>query len=800
MFRREWRQQILVLALLVVAIAAAVAGSAVATNASSDADGRFGSGGARITVEGDGHLDGFTLDKAATAAAARFGIVEPVAHLAVPVPGSVRDLDVRDQDPAGVYSSGTLHVVSGRYPTGVGEVALTKSAASLLDTGIGSAVALGSPATVVGIVENPAQLDDTFGLVAPGTIADPTSITLFADRDSINPESPPATEVGSGLSFRIELIGAQNGAVAAVVLTATTLLMALVGLIASAGFLVVAQRHQRQLGLVTAIGATTRQVRLVVLANGVIVALAAAVIGGALGIAGWIVAAPAVERAANHHIGRLDMPWGLVLAILVLAVVMSTLAAWWPARVAARQPVMAALAGRPAKPQPTHRSLLVAIAFATSGVVSIVFAHATSRHVRPLLLVVGLLAVVVGAIFVAPAAVRLLGLVARRLPFAPRLALRDLSRYQARAAAALAAITLGLGIAVGVIAVAAASQDPPGAGNLSASELMIMVDSIQSPTDPAAIAAQTASLDARAEGVATALGSGFAPIPLNVAFAASEGATGDRPPATLGIRRGENTIEDAALPFVATPEVLSAYGIDPATIDPAVDVLTTRTEPMLLLAPPPLNGTGKFERPDFDAPPASTQIVDLPKWHDAPNSLITETALQRKGWVSARTAWIIESPTALTSAQINHARSAAADAGLVIETRDHQDSLSSVRNGATLIGALLAMAIVAMTVGLIRGESARDVRTMTATGAAGRTRRAITASTAGALATLGVVLAVATAYGALIAAFHTDLGRLAPLPVNNLLTLLIGLPLAATAAGWVLAGREPKSFARQPID
>ena len=72
------------------------------------------------------------------------------------------------------------------------------------------------------------------------------------------------------------------------------------------------------------------------------------------------------------------------------------------------------------------------------------------------------------------------------------------------------------------------------------------------------------------------------------------------------------------------------------------------------------------------------------------------------------------------------------------------------------------MAIVAMTVGLIRGESARDMRTMTATGASAHTRRAITASTAGALAVLGVVVAAATADAALVAAFedhHFDAGK-----------------------------------------
>ena len=69
-----------------------------------------------------------------------------------------------------------------------------------------------------------------------------------------------------------------------------------------------------------------------------------------------------------------------------------------------------------------------------------------------------------------------------------------------------------------------------------------------------------------------------------------------------------------------------------------------------------------------------------------------------------------------------------------------------------------------MTVGLIRSESAGDLRTLTATGATGRIRRTLTASTAGALALLGALLGVAGAYLALAAMYHDDLGYLGRSP------------------------------------
>ena len=39
-----------------------------------------------------------------------------------------------------------------------------------------------------------------------------------------------------------------------------------------------------------------------------------------------------------------------------------------------------------------------------------------------------------------------------------------------------------------------------------------------------------------------------------------------------------------------------------------------------------------------------------------------------------------------------------------------------------------------------------------------------------------------------------------PVPIAHLLALGIGLPVAATIAGWLLAGREPRGFARQALD
>ncbi len=410
---------------------------------------------------------------------------------------------------------------------------------------------------------------------------------------------------------------------------------------------------------------------------------------------------------------------------------------------------------------------------------------------QPLLLVAGIVGIVIGTVFAAPAAIRVLGSLARRLPFAPRLALRDLARSQARSAAALAAITLGLGIAVSVIVIASTNEYAADEGNLSTHQLLLRVGDPQTLT-PDLTAAEVDQLDARAATVIAALGGDVTSVPLDVAFNPDVVDPSVREPISLGIAVDENSIRFVTFPYVETPRLLALYGIDPASIDPSAEVLTSRTEPLVLL------DIQQRGRPELS--PARTQTVPLPTYSSAPSALVTIAAMEQHGWVTARAGWIVESPKALTAEQIRAARAAAAQEGLAIEVRSTQDAISQLRWDSTLVGILVALAIVTMTVGLIRGEHRQDLVTLTATGASPRTRRALVASTAVALAVLGVLLGTVGAYIALMAAYRSELETLTPVPFRQLLTLAIGLPLLAGIGGWLLGGREPATFSRRVLD
>jgi putative ABC transport system permease protein len=194
----------------------------------------------------------------------------------------------------------------------------------------------------------------------------------------------------------------------------------------------------------------------------------------------------------------------------------------------------------------------------------------------------------------------------------------------------------------------------------------------------------------------------------------------------------------------------------------------------------------------FGSPSGESNVV--------PTSFITLDGLRRRGLRQIPSGWLVESGRPLTGEQIADARDLAAAGDLTIETRRESASYTTSIAIATAAGALLALAILAMTVGLIRSESAGDLRTLTAAGATRKVRRALTAATAGALALLGALLGVAGAYLVLTATYFDKLDYLGRIPVLYLVLMVVAIPMAATAAGWVLTGREPPAIARTVID
>jgi putative ABC transport system permease protein len=816
MFRREWRQQLLVVTLLTVAVAAAVGGITIAYNAAQADDAEVGSANRLLKFDG---TDQRKLEASLASARRWFGTIDAIPHRSVAVPGSVESVDFRAQDPRGPYGGGLLALRRGSYPTTAGQVAVTDGVAKALGLEIGSTLALdGRRRTVVGIVENPRKLSDEFALVSPGSLGAPDYVTVLVRASSSSIDS------FTGVSGASEGLNVATGSLRGVMrppnnqrnttlamFSVTTVFLLLASLVAAAGFAVVAQRRLRQLGMLAAVGATQKQVRLVLVANGVLVGVIAALCGTIVGLGVWLGTAPTVESAVDHRIDRFTLPWPLIIVAVLLAVAGAATAAWWPGRAAARLPVMLALSGRPARPRPARHSAIAAVVLIVLGIGFL----ALSNRDRGPLIVAGIVATILGTLLLGPLAIRTFSAVAGRVPIAPRLALRDLIRYQARSGAALAAVTLALGIAAAVVVVASAEgakrNAEPVTTNLTDRQIRVYLGP---PETREAVPTQTVTqLDRLAESVrrlAARLDRATV-TPLRKVVESTDATllepfAGTRVFATIEVSRtadGKRFLPEGQT-YVATPAVLEYLGIDPATVDPGTDFLVDRSVPTdgrvipSSMSETKVSAVTNVQR--IDVGERLLGSAGIPSW-ESPRKLtfITLGGLRRYGWKQVPAGWLVESSRPLTSDQIAAARDAAGEAGLSIQVRRGQTTFARMMAIATAAGALLALAILAMTVGLIRGESAGDLRTLTATGATSSIRRTLTATTAGALALLGALLGVAGAYLVLLATYRDDLGYLGDVPVFYLALAVVGVPLAAAAAGWLVAGREPPAIARPVI-
>ena len=794
LFRREWRQQILVLALISFAVAAAALGATAAYNATPSRAAEFGAADHRFELAVS-RPD--TVAPYLDAARDWFGTVEPIGHRQVTVPGSTATVELRSMDAGGAYSGPMSTVRSGRAPESTDEIAVTDGVASTLGVGVGDRIVLGGDKwTVVGLVENPADLDDEFARVVPAASPSIESLTLLVRSDPERASSfRPPVEPGEGFLERREASEKTTAAVATVVVAAVALV--LVALVAGASFVTLAHRRLRQLGMLAAVGATPRQLRGAMVTNGAAVGAVAAVVGTSAGLVAWLTLAPLLEPAAAHRIDRLDIPVWLPVVSALLAVVTATAAAWWPARTVAKVPITDALAARPPRARRTRRSAAVAAALFAAGLAGIATGvDPRADEAVPLLLIPGVVAVVAAILVAGAPILRGIARLAGRLPVGTRLAVRDLARFEARSSAALGAITLGIAIAVSVVVLAAAAAPGADEGNLDADNVVVWTSGgefgrLQIPD------VSGGDIDRYEQHLARILAelpNGATVVPLQVAVDPTnpEVRGGQRllNTAMLGRRINENTLRDSGLVFAATPELLDHIGVDAGALDDATLVMTPQTEDVYI--------TGNIDAWAFrrdPIPAGQVEHIDVDDHSSAPRTVLTEAGMDAAGLEPALAGWLVDLAGRPDAAAIARARDLAADAGLAIEVRDDERHMT-VRTVATALGVLVALSILAMTAGLLRSEAGHDLRTLEATGATRRTRRALTASTCGALAGAGVLLAIIASYGAIVAGYWPDTHRLGDIPLAHLTTIGIGLPTLAMVLAWLFSGRDQPNLNR----
>jgi putative ABC transport system permease protein len=808
LFRREWRQQFLILALITVAVAATILGSSVAVNNPPPKDAGFG------TAPYSASFASYST-KAQTfiAKAAHLGTVQVIENETFSIPGSINTYQLRSQDAPGPFGAPMLSLVSGHYPSSADQVAVTSGVKSAFHLSLGEPWLVGGvKRDVVGIVQNPQSLLDAFALVVPGQVPNPSQVTVLL---RVPGSSLRTLSKGVQIDTPASVAASNPLNPETISLAALVLGMMLIALVSIGGFTVLAQRRMRSIGMLESIGATDRHVRLVVSANGTVVGIVGAILGFILGFAGWLLYRPSFEQSAHHLIGVFALPGLVVLLAMVLAVLAAYFASSRPARAVTKIPIVHALSGRPAPPRQIHRSAVPGIVFLVAAFLLLGYSGGSgggngSGGAPELLL--GLVLLMPGLILLAPFFLSLTERVSRRAPIATRLALRDLARYRARSGSALSAISIGVLIAVIVILASASrfSNVLDYAGPNLASEQLALHTAFppqgvaivhtnakgqQVRVHPKTETATPTQLAAGAEQIAKGLNAQLIALESPNAFLSG----------TQGGRSWSGQI------YVATPQLLRAFGIKASEINPEADVLTSRPGLSGVSGLAMGYGTNGKQSVLRGGPAGSVrhpliqEISALPSGTSAPNTIITEYAMKKFHIASTTSDWLVVGTQSFTATQISGAQLTASTAQLQVESRNDIPSGSTIINWATLFGILIALGVLAMSVGLVRSETSSELRTLTATGASSYTRRTLTAVTAGALGFLGALLGVVGGYVAMIGWLRSNslnggISALANVPFGDLMLILFGMPAIAAVVGWLLASREPAILGRQPIE
>lgn len=371
-------------------------------------------------------------------------------------------------------ADGLFELESGRLPSAPGEV-VTNAAMLAKGLALGDTLDVdGTTLTLVGlgadatIRDTPVLLGAPDDLPSPGdnvgewlveagpvpwsTVLDLNALGAIVTSRSVLADPPDVASTA-------EQMGYDTGRDELLAVATLIIVMALIEVVLLAGpaFAVGARRHARTLALIAASGGTPAQARRVILGSGVVLGLVASAVGLVLGLAvGWAVL-PLVQRFNNEWFGPLELPWSYLAAIAAFGIVSAILASVVPAWLASRQDVVAVLAGRRGDRKPRASTPVVGLALLGAGIATSVYGAATSDNSSAGAYWIGASAIVsvLGMILVVPVVVSTVARLARRLPLTPRYAARDAARHRTRTVPAVAAVAATV---AGVVALGIATE------------------------------------------------------------------------------------------------------------------------------------------------------------------------------------------------------------------------------------------------------------------------------------------------------------------------------------------------------
>jgi putative ABC transport system permease protein len=377
------------------------------------------------------------------------------SEVLVATPGGRESVTAEQLDASQPLTRGLLRLTGGRLPSSPEEVVVNQA---LRDRDLGDTITVvardgtESTRTVVGSVEDATVRSNPVLVGLPGSLP-----AYGDDGERWLVDGPPITwsqvqqlnELGVLVTDRTiashpgdypDPLGYDSGLDDGLVqVVALIVVMALIEVVLLAGpaIAVGARKQQHSLALLAASGGTPTQARRVILAGGVLLGLAAAVIGVGAGIGGGWLLQPLVQRFTPEWLGPFEVPWPHLAAVAAFGLASAFIACLVPAWIASRQNVVAVLAGRRGDAKPGRAFPMLG---AGLFVVGVLMAVAGARGRGNLTVAWSAVVCVLGMVLLVPVVVSWVARVARWLPLTFRFAARDAVRHRTRTTPAVAAV------------------------------------------------------------------------------------------------------------------------------------------------------------------------------------------------------------------------------------------------------------------------------------------------------------------------------------------------------------------------
>lgn len=588
-----------------------------------------------------------------------------------------------------------------------------------------------------------------------------------------------------------------------------------VGLLARTAFAVTARRSRHDIGLAMIAGARPRQVRLITTAQGAILGLTGAMVG----VGGGFVAFFALRgRLADATQARLDgrVEFGQSLWVVVVACVITAVLA--AASVAVKEPaspvVAVAASGRPTRERKWVGVVGVSLLLLGVGGLIAFITVLNSPYGpgmfgrRELLLSYGsggggvnlspwlcAATAVLGAMMLMPRFLLLLGRIVERLPANPRLAVRSTVRSRHRTGPVLAAVLTitSLGVA-GLVTLA---------GSVHAERAQYL------PSTPQGVVAIYSDRSASAGGKTRA-----ARIERAKSVIRAEAGT-----AELGVMTRTGLATQVQCDAGDGQECSGGASLDETTPQVVIRLAAAGTDPAAVTSTLAAGGVVAISDMSGTSRATTTRVSSASGESGSPATLVpllTVTPRERSNLTSTHAAFVSDAGTRRAAAaglrvadialdgpvsllavdrDLSRSRTDALNAGLapyqvrLSASSPFQDRVRGVAVLVALLIGLIAVATTVLSVALSIDEQRRDLRVLHAVGAKPSQTRNLYAIQALLVSVLAVVPgAIIGGLAGLAATRYLWQGDLT-IPFTPLAMLVTGVPIVATAVGWLWARR-----------